>query len=396
MTATAVVNGVPAGATVPRGIDLTGRTAVTWAVAGGVGLGGILVGIMALNGMLSGNGLLMTSMALFVIGGLLGFLHGAVLGVMGRPAGMNLRHALGTLGFATMWAIPALTVSALIAGWIAMTPIAIYTGKTLALVGCGVAWVIGVALVATAAVNGWRALRAAYGRWEERRYGTVLVAASFAALLITFFAARPVIWGIDLRVTEVGAVLLALSLTLWLVGPLVTIALKQIQRIALPGPAFETSRGVVPGVVVGLVAGGVLGLIALPFASAKYGVPVTGESAGPLGMITLALSAALVNEVLLRFIVVTAVAALVLRWHKAHREEAAIVAIAIATVVQVLLYLPAVLTIGFPNALSGIAFVVVAVALPAAVFGVLFWKRGLATAVLADAAALVALALLAG
>jgi len=190
--------------------------------------------------------------------------------------------------------------------------------------------------------------------------------------------------------------LLALSLTLWLVGPLVTIALKQIQRIALPGPAFETSRGVVPGVVVGLVAGGVLGLIALPFASAKYGVPVTGESAGPLGMITLALSAALVNEVLLRFIVVTAVAALVLRWHKAHREEAAIVAIAIATVVQVLLYLPAVLTIGFPNALSGIAFVVVAVALPAAVFGVLFWKRGLATAVLADAAALVALALLAG
>ena len=70
-------------------------------------------------------------------------------------------------------------------------------------------------------------------------------------------------------------------------------------------------------------------------------------------------------------------------------------AVIVATVLQVVLYIPGVLAIGFPNALSATAFIVAAVALPAVVFGVLFWKRGLATAVIADATALVALALLA-
>jgi hypothetical protein len=193
----------------------------------------------------------------------------------------------------------------------------------------------------------------------------------------------------------VGAVLLALSLTLWLVGPIVTVALKMIKRVAIPGIVFDTPRNVVPSVGVGLIAGAVLGLIAVPFAAAKYGIPTAGTNAGPLGAIVLAVSAAFVNEVLLRLFVVTAVAALVLRWHKAHREEAAVIAVVAATFVQVLLYLPGVLAIGFPTPLTAVAFVFAAVALPAAVFGLLFWKRGLATAVVADATALIALALLA-
>jgi hypothetical protein len=383
------------GTELPKGIGTTGRTAVTWAVAGGVGLGGFVVGLMTLSGNLSGNGLLVTSMALFIIGAALGFLHGSVLGLMGRPVELSWRKALGTLGLAALYTIPALAVGFLVAGWIAMTPIALYTHKIGAIAGCIVAWVVGAILLITAAVSGVTSLRAAYARWEERRYGTVLVAASFAALLILFLAERPVLWGINLRVTEVGAVLLALSMTLWFVGPMVTFALKQIKKVRVPGIAFDTPRGATSGVVVGLVAGAVLGLIAVPFAAAKYGIPTAGADTGAVGAVVLAVSAALVNEVLLRLFVVTAAAALVLRWHRAHREEAAVLAVIIATVLQVVLYIPGVLAIGFPNALSATAFVVAAVALPAAVFGVLFWKRGLATAIIADATALVALALLA-
>lgn len=395
MTVTAAVNAVPMGTELPKGIGTTGRTAVTWAVAGGVGLGGFVVGLMTLGGRLSGNGLLVTCMALFIIGSALGFLHGAVLGYMGRPTDVSRRKALSALGLAALYTIPALAVAFLVAGWMAMTPIAIYTGKIAALVGCILAWLVGVVLLAVAAVNGVRALRQAYAGWAEHRYGTVLCAGSFAALLILFLAERPVIWGINLRVTEVGAVLLALSVTLWLVGPLVTLALSQIKKVGLPGVAFDTPRRATSGVVVGLVAGAVLGLIAVPFAAAKYGIPTAGAHSGPVGAVVLAVSAALLNEVLLRLVVVTAAAALVLRWHQAHREEAAVLAVIVATVLQVILYIPGVLSIGFPNALSATAFMIAAVALPAAVFGVLFWKRGLATAVIADATALVALALLA-
>ncbi len=395
MTATAAVNANPVGTQMPRSLGMPGRTAVTWAIAGGVGLGGFLVGIMTLSGRLSGGGLLVTCMALFLIGSVLGFLHGSVLGVMGRPAEMSGSKALRTLGLAVLFAVPALAVSFLVAGWIAMTPIAIYTGKIGALIGCAAAWLVGVVLLAVAAVHGWRALQAAYARWPERRYGTVIVAASFAALLVLFLADRPVLWGIDLRVTEVGAVLLALSLTLWLVGPMVTVALRMIQRVGVPGNVFDTPRRAASSVAVGLAAGAVLGLIAVPFAAARYGLPAAGESAGPIGTLVLAVSAALVNEVLLRLFVVTAVAALVLRWHSAHREEAAVLAVIIGTIVQVVLYVPGVLAIGFPSALTATAFLIAVVALPAAVFGVLFWKRGLATAVVADATALLALALMA-
>ena len=394
MTDAMAVNGVLDRTELPREIGAPARTTVAWTVAGGVALGGFVVGIMTLAGKLSGNGLLVTSMALFIVGAALGFMHGAVLGIMGRPAGMSWRRATASLGLAALYSIPALAVAFLIAGWIAMTAIAIYTGKVLAVTGSAIAWVIGVVIIAAAAVSGWRSLRRAYARWDEHRYGSLIVAATFAALLVTFLAARPVIWGINLQVTEIGAVLLALSLTLWLAGPIVTVALRAIKRIGLPGAAFDTPRRALPSVVTGLVAGAVLGLIAVPFAAAKFGMLNAVIDAGPAGSVVLAFSAALVNEVLLRLFVVTAVAALVLRWHGARREEAAVIAVVVATLLQIALYLPSVLAVGFATTLSAIAFVFVAVALPAVVFGVLFWKRGLLTAVVADATALVAIALL--
>jgi hypothetical protein len=65
-----------------------------------------------------------------------------------------------------------------------------------------------------------------------------------------------------------------------------------------------------------------------------------------------------------------------------------------AAVVQVLLYLPGVNAIGFPTLTATAGYVLMTVLLPALVFGLLFWKRGLATAVLAHATALLAIALM--
>ena len=62
----------PLGTELPRGIGLHGRVAVTWAAAGGILLGGVLVAVMTLAGRLSGHGLFFTVSGLFVIGAVLG------------------------------------------------------------------------------------------------------------------------------------------------------------------------------------------------------------------------------------------------------------------------------------------------------------------------------------
>ena len=387
--ANAVVNGVPGGIELGRALAKPGRTAISWGVGGAVGLGGIVVGLEALTGNLSGGGLLVTALGLFTIGGILGFLHGAVLGIMGRPADMSWKSAARSLALAALYAIPALTVSFLVAGWIALTPIALYTGKTLPLVLSGVAWLVGAVLLCVAAIEGWQALRRGYARWEEKHYGTLLVAGTFAGLLILFLADRPQLWGSQLRLTEVGAVLLALSMTLWLIGPFVTLALRTVTRLRVPGAQYDTPRRALPGVLLGLATGAVVGLAAVPFAV----TPVT--SAGPAGAVVLSLSAALFNEVLLRLFLVTTVAALIIRFYSVRRNEAIAIAVVSAAAVEVLLHLPAVSTIGFPTTLGAAAFLLTAVVMPAIVFGYLFWKRGLTTAVVAHATTLVAIALFA-
>jgi hypothetical protein len=260
------------------------------------------------------------------------------------------------------------------------------------MIGSGVAWVIGVGLITYAAVTGWRALAGAYARWEEKQFGTGLVAATFAALLVLFLAKRPELWGIHLRLTEVGAVLLAVSMTLWLVGPAVTLALRYAKKVALPGAAFDKATKALPGIGVGLVTGVLLALIALPFAATQYGVAANPD-VGPAGKVVLAVSAALFNEVVLRLFVVTTVAALAMRVYAARRPRAITFAVLAAAAVEVAVNLPGVIMVGFPTTAGAAAFMVTAIVLPAVVFGALFWKRGLTTAVVAHATALVAIAL---
>lgn len=377
------------GATVPRSIGLHGRTAVLFAMAGGVG-GGLLVAAMTLAGRMSGHAVFATATALFLAGALIGLVHGAVLGYLGRPAGVTPGAAAHDLGMAGLYAVPGLAVSWLVSIWVAMTLIAFYTGRPGALAGAAVGWVGAGTILAAAAVHGVRALRNAYDRWPERRSGTTLVAASFAALLILFLSDRPEIWGARLRLTESGAVLMAAFLALWVAGPLVTLALRMARSVPFPRPM----AGLVPGRLtaadagLGLLVGAVVGLLAVPFAGPA------GAVAGA-GSLVVDVSQALVNEVLLRLFLVTGALWTLLRWHRVRSGEAVAGAILAAALAQVALYAPGATTVGFASPLGLAAFLVMAVGLPAAAFGILFWKRGFGTALVADAVALAAIALLA-
>lgn len=374
----------------PRTIGLHGRVMVLSAMAGGVALGGVLVAAMTLGGQLSGHALFLNASALFIVGAALGLFHGIFLGYFGRKADVSPRTARHQMALAALYAVPGLAVAWLASIWVAMSVIAAYTGSIPAYLGVGIGWVGAAAIIAVAAIDAWRALVNAFARWPERRAGRLLVAASFAALLVTFLADRPEIWGIRLRVTDTGAILLSALLAVWVVGPMVTLALRLLKQV----PAGRATSGLVSGrwtatdLAVGLLVGGLVGLIAVPF---------TGPAAASTtaGIMVTETSQALLNEVLLRLFLVSAVTWVLLRWHRIHPEEAAVGAIVVATVAQVALYTPGALRVGFATGTATAGFLLVGVALPALAFGFLFWKRGFATALVADATALIALALLA-
>ncbi|HSG47437.1 MAG TPA: hypothetical protein VLA43_06495, partial [Longimicrobiales bacterium] len=358
-----------------RGVGLPGRVAVSFTMAGGLLLGGVLVAFQTLAGRLSGHGLFVTASGLFVVGALLGLVHGLLLGFLGRPEGQRAREAVRALGRAILYSIPAAAVAWLLTVWIALTFMAVITGRVGAEILVGVAWVGTAAVLSWAAITGVRAIRQAYLRWPDPVMGTVLVAGSFAALLVAFLADRPELWLTHFRVTEVGAVLLATFATIWIVGPAVTLSLRLVRE--LPGRNRTAPVSVGAGMVdvgYGLLVGLVAGLLALPFTPASV-VP------GTVGGFLTSMAQVLLDETLLRLFLMTAVAWVVMRrWQGARREEIAVAAVAAVAVVQVLLYLPGVVAAGFPTALAAATFTGAAILVPAILFGVVYWARGVTAA----------------
>jgi len=378
------------GPAVPRTIGLHGRTAVLWAMAGGVALGGVLVAAMTLTGRLSGHALFMNATALFIVGAILGLGHGVVLGYFGRPAGTLPRDALRDLALSAVYAVPGLALAWLAAIWVAMTLVAGYTGNTGAIVGVTIGWVGAATILGLAAVHGVRAIENAYRRWPERRVGTLLVAATFTALMVTFLADRPELWGVRLRMTEVGAVLLAAGISIWVAGPLITLALRLLRTIPTPREAAGLIEGrwTATDLAIGLTTGLVVGLMAVPFVTATVAPAAAGT-------IVIEVGQALLDEVLLRLGLVTGITWLLLRRHEIRPNEAAVGAVIVAAIAQVALYTPGALALGFPNWTNTVAFLATAAAVPAVAFGLLYWRRGFGTALVADATALIAITLLA-
>lgn len=364
-----------------RDIGAHGWTMVTWAMAGGVALGGVLVALMTLSGQLSGYGIFMTSTGLFVIGAAIGLLHGGVLGWLGRPHDVTAREAGTDLLVALLYCIPALAVGWLATVWIAMTMPAVFMTIRGPLVVAAVGWGLGGAILSASAITGLRALKRAYARWPERAPGTVVVAATFGALLMTFLANRPEIWGLRVRVTEIGGVLLAAIISIWLVGPFVTVALRLLNQLPVklrPQLGLHRGWGAAADATIGLTVGLVIGLLAVPFS-------VHAVAPARMGELVVEISRALVDEVLLRLVLTTGIAWLLLRWHDMHREEVAVLTVLTVALAQMVLYTPGILAIGFPTTIAAGAFGVTAVLLPAVAFGALYWMRGFLTALLADA-----------
>lgn len=203
------------------------RVALSWSMATGVLVGGLGLAVTKHS---MGSGFLALVTALFALGAVLGYVHGGVLGVLGRPAGMGRGEALLRLLRWTLVEVPALVVGWLVAAWMALTPIVGEAARWSLSAGVVLAWGAALVLFAWAAAEGLLGLRNAYARWPHYRTGTVVLSATFVALSANFIRTPPHIWGTDIRLTAPGAVILALGITVWLVSPAVILVLQMVRR----------------------------------------------------------------------------------------------------------------------------------------------------------------------
>jgi len=208
------------------GIGLAGRTALAGAVAGGVLVGGFMIAALAVAGRMRSSDLLWPGTVLYVIGAALGFLHGALLGWLGREPGLSGSRARRQIGVAALYLPLPLACGWAISGWIATTAGNVLFGNLLLLVGTGFGLAAGVFVVGLAGRYAALALRNAYRRWPERVAGTMAVLAAFVVLVAAFLGLPAAVFG-GVVPTALGAVLAAGAVTFWVIGPAATLGLRR-------------------------------------------------------------------------------------------------------------------------------------------------------------------------
>ncbi|MFW5952248.1 MAG: hypothetical protein ACOCVZ_09050 [Gemmatimonadota bacterium] len=110
------------------GIGSAGKLVVGGTVSTGLLLGGYIVAAMTLAGRMNANALILTSIALFLVGAVVGLLVSAAVALVGRDDGVTLKEGWRQVGKGALFAIPACLGGSVLAGWIAMAVIALYVG----------------------------------------------------------------------------------------------------------------------------------------------------------------------------------------------------------------------------------------------------------------------------
>jgi hypothetical protein len=211
-------------------MELPGRVALAWAGASGMLAGGAWVAALVREGRTSSSTSLIMTTAFFILFGVLGFVHGGVLGYLGRRPGFSRLESVRSVFWAAALGAPLLALLWELSVWISISEAAIRLQRPVLLIGIATSWLVLLAVCATAVVQGAHALRAAYARWPDAKLGTLLVAGTFGFVLVNFLSEPPVLWGSNLRFTGVGALVLAAGVTAWIASPVIVLTLQLLHR----------------------------------------------------------------------------------------------------------------------------------------------------------------------
>jgi hypothetical protein len=341
--------------------------------------------------------LITASAVFFAIGAALGLAHGAMLGVFGRPEGTTPRQAAASIARGTIFLLPSLLLGWLIAGWVAALPIVLIGRHILGGVITLAAWLIMAAVVAVASAAGLRAARLLFRRWPDRVLGSTLVLAVMVALSVMFAIDRPTVWFVNVQLSTFGSLAFVYALTFWFYGPLITGGLALLRGIAPMLPAGRLTAGTSPrarlAAAASVIAVALLVVtLALPFQQGVLGLPTAAERFGWWQAALLALGNVVTSELLLRLCLFTAVFVLASRY--LTKPRAVGVAVAVSAIGDLLLHWNGIAAYGMPGAGVVATYMIARLAIPAILFGYLFWRRGLGTAMAAHATADLAIGLL--
>lgn len=217
-----------------------GRVALSWALAGGVLAGGFFLLSVALSATASSSSVPGATTVLFFLGGLAGLVHGGILGYLARDPARTRQHALGSVALAGGGLLVLGPLAWFVALHLALT-VPFWSRGFFARGGVSLSWLLGIGLCLWAALEGWSALRRAFARWPERRLGSVLLTVILAVLMVRFFSERPAIWGTDIQVKGMGALILALGATVWIAFPVVLALLHGGHKLL--GDRFPAAEG---------------------------------------------------------------------------------------------------------------------------------------------------------
>lgn len=357
--------------TLIRDAGAVAPTAVAGACLTGWLLGGVFVAWHPPPGNATTQEIWVASLAWFVGGATLGFLQGAILGVLaqdGRDRGVSIAHAVGV---SALYALPALALTLALAGWVSLWPQLTERTTWLSTAAQVVAVAGSLVVLGLSGRIGLRSLASAVSRWPERTLGSALVLAALALALLEWTTGTFVLWSNRIPVAGPRGLVLVLAGVAWGIGPAVTVGLrlraKHAPWLALGlGPGRRLTRGL--GVVGAGLTAVACALVAAPFHDLPYRVPLP-ETALAWGAVRL-MTETLVDAVLLRLLLTTALVAWVGR-----SVPARLFAVLVATSVETGLHLPGIETIGLPGSASA-AYALLTVALPAALYGLLYVWRG--------------------
>lgn len=205
-----------------------GRLTLSWGLAGGILAGGLLLLTASTAGEVSPAPA--ATLVLFVLGALAGLVHGAALAYLARSPGRGRREAVGSVGWALLAFLPLAPLAWFVALHVALTP-PFWTRGLPAMGGVVLSWLVAAAVSGWAAWEGWTGLRRAFLRWPARRAGATLLSLVLAVLAVSFLRTQPTIWGTDLQVRGMGALILALGATVWIAFPVVLALLHGVHRL---------------------------------------------------------------------------------------------------------------------------------------------------------------------
>lgn len=217
------------------------RLVVAWTIAGGIAGGGVLIGMLALTGVVQPGVHLFAAQAVFLVGALWGLFHALVLGALGRPEGMSFGR-LSLHSFAGL----LLAVPALVAGWIVTAGMtlsaALLTSWKLSWLVVAVgSWIAGLAWCVWAGMEGLPALGRAWrrvARWVGPRSIPVLV--TIGVLGGIFLWPPPGAIEVKPWLTPAGVVFTGVGAALWIGLPLLRLVHSLGLRIGLisePAPS---------------------------------------------------------------------------------------------------------------------------------------------------------------